>query len=153
MTAHTFGRKGAVGAPAQRRTGLVAHQPRSFQPIREEKDEDEIAARRAAFVAEERARAAPPPELPLPAAEPVPTDRSLKAAYALWFLLGLAGGHRFYLRRPLTGAGQALLFVSCLGAVTLFQYYQAFAGLALSWLWYLADGVRLRALHLRSGPR
>jgi len=156
MTAHTFGRKGAVGAPAQRRAGLVAHQPRSFQPVREEKGEDEIAARRAAFVAEERARAAPPappPELALPAAEPVPTDRSLKTAYALWFFLGLGGGHRFYLRRPLTGAGQASLFLTCLGAVVLFQYYQAFAGLALSWLWYLADGVRLRALHLRSGPR
>jgi TM2 domain-containing membrane protein YozV len=156
MTAHTFGRKGAIGAPAQRRSGLVAHQPRSFQPIREEKDEDEIAARRAAFVAGERARAAePPPELVLPPAEAelVPTDCSLKTAYALWFLLGLAGGHRFYLRRPLTGAGQASLFLICLGAVTLLQYYQAFAGLALSWLWYLADGIRLRALHLRSGPR
>jgi len=155
MTAHTFGRKGAIGAPAQRRAALVAHQPRSFQPIREEKDEDEIAARRAAFVAEERARAAPPPEALPPSAEPevAATDRSLKTAYALWFFLGLAGGHRFYLRRPLTGAGQALLFLTCLGAVTLFQYYQAFAGLALSWLWYLADGIRLRALHLRSGPR
>jgi len=156
MTAHTFGRKGAVGVPAQRRAALVAHQPRSFQPIREEKDEDEIAARRAAFVAEERARAAPPPPetlVPPAEAEIVPTDRSLKAAYAIWFFLGLAGGHRFYLRRPLTGAAQALLFLTCLGAVTLFQYYQAFAGLALSWLWYLADGIRLRALHLRSGPQ
>jgi len=156
MTAHTFGRKGAVGVPAQRRAALVAHQPRPFQPIREEKDEDEIAARRAAFVAEERARAAPPPPetlVPPAEAEIVPTDRSLKAAYAIWFFLGLAGGHRFYLRRPLTGAAQALLFLTCLGAVTLFQYYQAFAGLALSWLWYLADGIRLRALHLRSGPQ
>src|SRR5207237_4907228 len=54
------------------------------------------------------------------------------AAYAIWFFLGLAGGHRFYLRRPITGAVQALLFLSCIGAVAIFQYYQAFAGLASS---------------------
>lgn len=158
MTAQTFGRKGAAGMPAQRRTTLVAHQPRSFEPIeRQAGSDDEIAAKRAAFLAEERARAAPPAETPLPAIEaealPVPTDRSLKAAYAIWFFTGLAGGHRLYLRRPLTGTAQALLFLSCLGAVLGFQYYQAFAGLALSWLWYLADGIRLRALHLRSGAR
>ena len=166
MTAHTFGRKGAIGAPAQRRTALVAHQPRSFQPIGEETDEDEVAARRAAFVAEERARAAPIPQAKPPSAETesaletfrkeaelVPTDRSLKAAWLIWFFLGLGGGHRFYLRRPLTGACQALLFLTCLGAVVLFQYYQAFAGLALCWLCYLADGIRLRSLHSRSGPR
>src|SRR6185295_3896517 len=84
-------------------------------------------------------------------AELVPTDRSLKAAYLVWFFLGLGGGHRIYLRRPLTGAAQALLFLACLGAVVLFQYYQAFAGLALAWLWYLADGIRLRRLHQLSG--
>ena len=47
----------------------------------------------------------------------VPTDRSLRIAYLLWFFLGLAGGHRFYLRRPMTGAIQALLFLGCVGAV------------------------------------
>lgn len=165
MTAQSFGRKSAPGAPAQRRTALVAHQPRSFQPIGEETDEDDVAARRSAFVAAERARAAPAAE-PLPSAqaetalesfkadaELVPTDRSLKTAYLIWFFLGLGGGHRIYLRRPLTGAAQALLFLGCVGAVALFQYYQAFAGLALAWLCYLADGIRLRRLHLRSGPR
>lgn len=170
MTAYGFGRKGvAGGAVAPRRANLVAgQQPRSFQPMRDVADPGEDAeTRRAAFLAQERERDAPPaaPAI-LPTAEIeealasikseevlVPTDRSLRTAYALWFFLGLGGGHRFYLRRPLTGAIQALLFVGCVGAVALLQYYEAFAGLALSWLWYVADGVRLRHLHLRSGPR
>jgi TM2 domain-containing membrane protein YozV len=161
MTAQTFGRKGAAGAPAQRRTALVAHQPRSFQPIeRQSGDDDEIAAKRAAFLVEERARAdggarpqfAAATENALRAFKAevefaaLPADRSLKIAYLLWFVTGLAGGHRFYLRRPLTGAVQALLFAACLGAV-LAQYYPAFAGLVLSWLWMLADGFLIRRMY------
>jgi TM2 domain-containing membrane protein YozV len=170
MTAYGFGRKGAAGgALAPRRASLVAGQePRSFQPMRDVADPGEDSeARRAAFLAQERSRDAPLAEAPaLPTAEAeaalaslkaepvlVPTDRSLRTAYLLWFLLGLGGGHRFYLRRPWTGAIQALLFLGCVGTVALLQYYQAFPGLALSWLWYLADGIRLRHLHLRSGPR
>jgi len=170
MTAQGFGRKRvAGGAVAPRRARLVSvPQPRSFQPMEGvELSDDESEQRRAAFLAEERARgasAAGPAALPTAEAEralaalkaeagPPPTDRKLKSAYAIWFLLGLAGGHRFYLRRPLTGAVQAVLFLACVGAVALFQYYQAFAGLALSWLWYLADGIRLRTLHLWSGRR
>ena len=170
MTAVGFGRKGvAGGAVAPRRTNLVAGQkPRSFQPMRDVADPGEDSeTRRAAFLAEERGRDVPseaPAVLPTAEAEKaaealkadsvlVPTDRSLRTAYLLWFFFGLAGGHRFYLRRPITGAIQALLLVGCVGAVALLQYYQAFAGLALSWLWYLADGIRLRRLHLWSGPR
>lgn len=170
MAAYGFGRKGvAGGAVAPRRTNLVASQkPRSFKPMRDVADPGEDAeSRRAAFLAEERDRNAPAAEpAALPDAETeaklasikadsvlVPTDRSLRTAYALWFFLGLGGGHRFYLRRPWTGAVQALIFLGCVGAVAVFQYYEAFAGLALSWLWYLADGIRLRTLHKYSGPR
>jgi TM2 domain-containing membrane protein YozV len=170
MTAAGFGRKGvAGGAVAPRRANLVAsQQPRSFQPMRDVANPGEDSeTRRAAFLAEERDRDAPseaPDALPTAETEKalaslkaesvlVPTDRSLKAAYALWFFLGLAGGHRFYLRRPVTGAIQTLLFIGCVGAVAVFQYYEAFAGLALSWLWFLADGIRLRRLHTYSGPR
>jgi TM2 domain-containing membrane protein YozV len=168
MTALGFGRKGAAGAVAPRRAKLVADQgPRSFQPMRDVADPgDGAEARRAAFLAQERDRDAPAIATVLPTDEAelalaslkaesvlVPTDRSLRASYLIWFFLGLAGGHRFYLRRPLTGAIQAVLFVACVGAVAVFQYYQAFAGLALSWLWYLADGIRLRHLHTYSGPR
>ena len=167
MTAQGFGRKGVAGAVAPRRKRLVtSQQPRSFQPMRGvDISEEEAEQRRAAFLAEERARDAPngtPAELSAAEAElalaalkaetpPPPTDRSLRLAYAIWFPTGLAGGHRFYLRHPRTGALQALLFFACLGAVAIFQYYQAFAGLALSWLWYLADGIRLKSLHLWSG--
>ena len=170
MTAVGFGRKNAAGgAVAPRRASLVAgQQPRSFQPMGDIADPGQDAeARRAAFLAQERTREGPQANstvLPTAEAEAalasikaeavlVPTDRSLRTAYLLWFFLGLGGGHRFYLRRPITGAVQALLFLGCLGAVALFQYYQAFAGLALSWLCYLADGIRLRHLHTHSGPR
>jgi TM2 domain-containing membrane protein YozV len=166
MAAHSFGRKGAIGAPAQRRTALVAHQPRSFQPIeRQAAGDEEIEARRAAFLAEEQARAkssalpfAATSEIALRAFKAevefaaLPADRSLKVAYLLWFVTGLAGGHRFYLRRPLTGAIQALVFAGCLGAVVA-QYYTAFAGLALSWLWMLADGFLIRRMHRTAGAR
>jgi TM2 domain-containing membrane protein YozV len=168
MTARTFGRRGVVGATAQRRTGLVAHQPRSFQPIaRHAGDDDGIEARRAAFLAEERARAeGAATSLPFAAATEtalrafkaevefaaLPADRSLKIAYLLWFVTGLGGGHRFYLRRPLTGAVQALLFAGCVGAV-LAQYYPAFGGLALSWLWMLADGFLIRRMYRTAGAR
>jgi hypothetical protein len=170
MTAYGFGRKGvAGGAVAPRRTNLVAgQQPRSFQPMRDVADPGEDAeTRRAAFLARERGRDAAQDEpaalpgaeiekkLAFLKAEPVlvPTDRSLRTAYALWFFLGLGGGHRYYLRRPWTGAVQTLLLLGCVGMVAILQYYQAFAGLALSWLWYLADGIRLRTLHKWSGPR
>lgn len=170
MTAYGFGRKGVSDvAAAPRRAGLLAsQQPRSFQPMRDVADPgDDAETRRAAFLAEERGRnpaAAEPAALPSAEIEKaaealvaeavlVPTDRSLRTAYLLWFFLGLGGGHRFYLRRPLTGAIQAVLFLGCVAAVAAIQYYQAFAGLALSWLWYLADGIRLRHLHKYSGPR
>jgi TM2 domain-containing membrane protein YozV len=167
MTAYGFGRKGmAGGAMSPRRASLVSgQQPRSFQPMRDAiQCDDEAEERRGAFLAQEHARAPSPAgtaelgadvEAALAALKSVlvPTDRSLRTAYLLWFFLGLCGGHRFYLRRPWTGAIQALLFLGCLGAVVGFQYYQAFGGLALSWLCYLADGIRLRRLHLSSGPQ
>src|SRR3954468_11349170 len=161
MTAQNFGRKGMIaGGVAPRRASLVAdEQPRSFQPMAGVADPGADAEeRRAAFLAEERAPGGSALELPSAEVEsalaklkaeraPPPTDRSLRTAYLLWFFLGLAGGHRLYLRRPYTGAAQALLFLACLGAVAIFQYYEAFAGLALSWLCYLADGIRLKRLH------
>jgi TM2 domain-containing membrane protein YozV len=165
MTARTFGRKGGIAAPAQRRTALLAHRPRSFEPIeRQAAGDDEIAAKRAAFLAGERERGDGAAKAQLAAATEtalrafkaevefaaLAADRSLKIAYLLWFVTGLAGGHRFYLRRPLSGAIQALLFASCLGAA-LAQYYPAFGGLALSWLWMLGDGFLIRRMYRTAG--
>jgi len=165
MTARSFGRKGSEGyAPAPPRIGLVAGQPRTFQPMAKAQpaSNDALEARRAAFVAEERARKGGKSEdVPEAAREaalnafraetaPPPTDRSLKIAYLLWFLTGLAGGHRLYLRRPITGGIQAALFLGCWGA-TLLEFYAAFGGLALSCVWMIADGFLIERLHRTSG--
>lgn len=164
MTARSFGRKGGIGEPARRRAALVAHAPRSFKP--QAAPQEDFGSRRAAFLDEEHQRGAPlEPDAPSalealldgikawrkPVPRAAPVDRSLKAAWPIWFLLGLAGGHRFYLRKPITGALQALLFLGCLGAVILFQRYEAFFGLGLSWLWMLIDGIRLKKLFMTAG--
>src|SRR3982751_1815089 len=60
---------------------------------------------------------------------------------------GLAGAHRLYLGRYATGAIQAVLFIGCIAAVFGFQLYPAFAGLVISWLWMLVDGLKLKQLH------
>lgn len=162
----TFGRKGVseAGVSPRRAALLGLNRAQDFAPAPPVRAEDENASRREAFLAAERAREADlAPSETMPAATeeaikavlavdapPPPTDRSLKLAYPLWFLTGLFGGHRFYLRRPLTGAAQAAIFAGCCGAAFL-QYYWAFAGLSASWLWMLADGIRLKQLHLWSG--
>jgi TM2 domain-containing membrane protein YozV len=153
MTARTFGRKGDAGAiaAAPRRPVFGARNPDHFEPV----EIDEAALRRAAFVAEERARAEAPAEAEGPALAPepaLPTDRSLRTAYLLWFCTGLAGGHRFYLRRPLTGAVQAALFAGAWGAA-IAEYYAAFGVVAFSCLWMLADGLLMPRLHGSSGAR
>ena len=126
-------------------------------------DEAAVAARRAAFVAGEAGRAdriarseiSAVPDAPVrPRPEPVPPPpepvfvggKSLTAAYALWLGLGLAGGHRFYLRRPRSGAVQALLFVASWGLAAA-EYYAAFFGLVTGALWMLADGFLIRRMH------
>lgn len=155
MTARSFGRKGMaenVAAAPSRRAAFGARNPDHFEAV----EIDEPALRRAAFLAEERARKDEPAEasadLALPVEPIAPADRSLKTAYILWFCLGLAGAHRFYLRRPSSGALQAILFFGCWGAA-LAEYYAAFAGLALSCLWLLADGLLIGRLHRTAGPR
>jgi TM2 domain-containing membrane protein YozV len=73
--------------------------------------------------------------------------RSLRLAWALWFPWGLTGAHRFYLGRYVSGAIQAAIFIGCVAAVFGFQFYPAFAGLAVSWLWMLVDGLKLKQMH------
>lgn len=163
MTARTFGRRGMVDprpdAMSTRRAALLGQDSAPLPA------EDELEIRREVFLAAERARNAAPAQRPMPVAteeevravlagsDPIvypPTDRSVRIAYALWFLLGLAGAHRLYLRRPLSGGLQASIFFGCWGA-TLAQYYWAFAGLAVSCVWMMIDGFLLKAMHERSG--
>ena len=147
MNARTFGKKGSTGG-----------------------DADASASRRAAFLAQERARtdgesrAVDTEVFPSPGAGPVTTiadrikfvekkvrepvgPRSLELSWALWFPWGLAGAHRLYLGRYATGAVQAVLFVACVVAVFGFQLYPAFGGLVVSWLWMLVDGLKLKQMH------
>lgn len=153
MTARAFGRKGNPGsvAPVQRRVSFGARNPDHFEAV----EIDENALRRAAFVAEERARTDAPAaaQVETLAATPLaPPDRSLKTAYILWFCTGLFGGHRFYLRRPITGALQAVLFLGAWGAA-IAEYYAGFGVVALSCLWLVVDGLLMRGLHATSGPQ
>jgi TM2 domain-containing membrane protein YozV len=125
-------------------------------------------SRRAAFLAEERARAGGESRtaetevfpagtstiadriqfIDRPARQRNPVGpRSLKLAWALWFPWGLAGAHRFYLGRTITGAIQAAIFIACVTAAFGFQIYPAFAGLIVSWIWMLVDGLKLKQLH------
>lgn len=150
MNARTFGKKGSG-------TGETG-------------GETAAASRRAAFVAQERARAegqsraADTDVFPSSGAAPVTTiadrvefvekkvrepvgPRSLRLTWALWFPWGLAGLHRLYLGRTITGAIQAAIFISCVVAVFGLQLYPAFGGLVLSWLWMLVDGLKLKQMH------
>ncbi len=143
MNARTFGKKGTAADGAT-----------------------DVASRRAAFLAQERARAdgesrAADTEV-FPVRETTIADRiefvekkvrepvgprSLRLTWALWFPMGLAGAHRLYLGRYATGGIQAALFIACVVAVFGFQIYPAFAGLAVSWLWMFVDGLKLRQMH------
>lgn len=145
MNARTFGKKGTAGeaeAPA--------------------------VSRRAAFLAQERARAEgesraadtevfPVQETtivnrinfvdkPAKRREPV-GPRSYPLTWTLWFITGLAGVHRLYLGRYITGAMQAALFIGCVVAVFGFQRYPAWLGLVISWLWMLVDGLSLKKMY------
>jgi TM2 domain-containing membrane protein YozV len=138
---------GAVAAPS-RRAAFGARNPDHFEAV----EIGEGALRRAAFLAGERARAEPPAEIVVAAGFDAPSDRSLRTAYALWFGAGLAGGHRFYLRRPLSGAVQAALFAGGWGAA-ITEYYAGFGVIALSCLWMVADGFLIPRMHKTAGAR
>lgn len=151
MNARTFGKKGTAGG-----------------------GETPAVSRRAAFIAEERARADgesrtaetevfPGRETtiadriefvdkPKRVREPV-GQRSYPLTWALWFVVGVAGLHRLYLGRYITGALQAALFIGCVTLVFGFQRYPAFLGLAISWLWMLIDGLGLKTMYAEAVGR
>ncbi len=153
MTGATFGRKGMSGAePVRHRAEtLVTVQPAA----------DEMARRRAAFIAAERARAEQavddPSEPPMPAAA-VPTrgrvlgEKSLATAYLLWLFLGGLGAHRFYLGRPLGAVIQtALWYVGLMFFMA--GHPGAFYILFCGWIWILGDGLLIPGLHRQANER
>jgi TM2 domain-containing membrane protein YozV len=116
MSGATFGRKGA--AP-----------------------DADLAARRAAFLAAERARSHQPAhgEEIAAAAKPVfVREKSLSTAYLLWFFFGGVSAHRFYLGSPASGAIQLTLTPLGYGLV-IGKSPAGFAILLCAWLWILAD--------------
>ena len=155
MTARTFGRRGVSdGGVSARRTALLGLAPASAPP----READDGKARRAAFIAEERARALTPAADETLAFDVTPAaiseaawgrPKSLTVAYALWLVLGIAGAHRFYLGRPITGALQALLGVGSWALLATTEYYPAFAGMAAALIWMSADAYLIRKMHAR----
>lgn len=148
MTARGFGRKGMAGgvAVAPRRASFGARDPDHVEPA----EIDETALRRAAFIAEERARA----ELEAaaeekPCAPVVYANKSLPLAYILWLILGSAGAHRFYLGRPLTGGLMALASAAAWSFVAS-ENYLAFGGVLAVALWVFADGFLIAAMHRKA---
>ena len=152
MTAGTFGRKGVIGVPAQRRTGIVAGQPRSLRPApHDPTSAGDLETRRATFLATEHARKEEQAEAEtfLRRWKPEPKvvgPRSLILAYVLWLFLGSLGAHRFYLGRTLSG-----LMLACLTfgswALVMGQTYEAFAGALVGALWVFADGFLIKSMH------
>ena len=146
MNARTFGKKGTGGGVG----------------------ETAVASRRAAFLAQERARTdgesrAADTEVfpvrettiahriefvdkPRKQREPV-GPRSYRLTWGLWFVVGLAGVHRLYLGRYLSAALQAALFLGCVTLVFGFERYPAWLGLVISWLWLLIDGLGLKKMY------
>ena len=145
MNARTFGKKGstadaAAGAASRRAAFLAQERARAEGESRAAETDvfpagETTIAHRVEFV-----------ERPKKVREPV-GPRSLRLAWALWFVAGLAGLHRLYLGRYVSGGVQAVLFLGCVVAVFGFQRYPAFAGVAICWLWMLVDGLKLKQMH------
>ena len=145
MTAGSFGRKGAGGpAPSPPRAALLSGGPRSFRPMQDRVPaaDDELAARRAAFVAEERARRAQPPsEGIVEGGTQGPVfvrEKSMGTAYLLWFFLCGLSAHRFYLGSPVSALIQLALMP--IGYAMVFAGSIAgFVAILCGGLWMLAD--------------
>ena len=111
-----------------------------------------MAERRAAFLAEERARKSQEQSRPA-ASEPVfVREKSLGTAYVLWFFCGGIAAHRFYLGFPVSGAIQAAL-LPLTWALIVSGSLAAFLTMAGSGLWLLADAFMLPSLQREANAR
>ena len=143
MTGATFGRKGAA----------IANAP-------------DLAARRAAFLAAERARSQgvdrrggdrrePGRPFQLAAASAAPIyapQKKTRTAYLLWFFLGGFSAHRFYLGFPVSATIQLML--TPLGYAMMMS--KSVAGLVILIArggWLLADAVLIPGLVRRANAR
>jgi TM2 domain-containing membrane protein YozV len=114
-----------------------------------------MAARRAAFLAEERARSERPAPADGIAASRAPTfirEKSVGTAYLLWFFFGGLSGHRFYLGFPASGAIQLALTPLGYGLL-IGKSPVGFAVLICAWLWILGDAFVIASLARAANER
>lgn len=148
MNARTFGKKGSVGGgetPAVSRRAAFLAQERARADGESRTAETEVFPGRETTIADRIEFV----DTPKKQREPV-GPRSYGLTWTLWFVTGLAGVHRLYLGRYLTGAIQAALFIGCVTLVFGFQRYPAYLGLAISWLWMLIDGLSLKKMYVEA---
>jgi TM2 domain-containing membrane protein YozV len=140
MTARTFGRKG-------------------------QGHDEEMARRREAFIAEERARAARLQTEPVGAGAPgigtrgshsaspvIVREKSLGAAYLFWFFFGAVGAHRFYLGFPVSGVILAGAWMTC-WMMLLAGFVLAAPVMVFMALWILGDAFFIPGLHRKANER
>jgi TM2 domain-containing membrane protein YozV len=109
-----------------------------------------MAERRAAFLAEERARKSQE-QGRRPAASSAPVFVREKSL-VLWFFCGGIAAHRFYLGFPVSGAIQAAL-LPLTWALIVSGSLGAFLTMAGSGLWLLADAFMLPGLQREANAR
>ena len=71
-------------------------------------------------------------------APPQQTGPSLLFAYVLWWFLGTAGAHRFYLQRPRSGLAMLALLVLTIAA-NIYRLPFADIALAVLGIWWIVD--------------
>ena len=153
MTAPSFGRKGGIGIAAAPRPSPAVAPARTLRPASLQVDaQDELEARRLAFLAEERARRDRPqsdPDLLRPRETHRPGvvgPRSMVLTYMLWFVLGSVGAHRFYLGRNTSGTILAILTLISWGLIAGEQSL-AYGGAIAAGLWVFVDGFLIKSMH------
>jgi len=154
VTARTFGRRGAGdGGGSNFGAARGFGEAGTFGNARAAGGDATLAARRAAFLAEERARADRPPESPgldrdpdaLPRGPIFIREKSIGTAYLLWFFLGGFGAHRFYLGFPVSGAVQMILWPVCY-MMTIAGKFGAVFPMMIGGLWILIDAFLIPGL-------
>ena len=153
MTAPSFGRKGGIGIAAPPRPTTAAAPARMLRPQDPRTaQQDEMEARRLAFLAQERIRRdqpQPDPDLLRRREEPRPGvvgPRSMVLTYMLWFVLGSIGAHRFYLGRNVSGTILAVLTLLSWGLIA-GDKSLAYGGAIAAGLWVFVDGFLIRSMH------
>ena len=125
--------------------------------------DEEMARRREAFIAAERARAASAGEAPSPGARAafsssvqssaaprvvVLPEKSVGMAYLLWFFLGALSIHRFYLGYVTSGAVQVGLWLVGWGTIVAGSAFGLF--LLIGWvIWLFGDAFLIPAMARR----